>query len=118
MPAPAARRDIWAHHAWADAEHWRVFEAFPAVFLDAALFERLHHIHLSQRAWVWAIGDRGREFTFSTPGDFTPAALKDFAIGNHQALAVIATLGDSELERQIDIPWFRDPPFSSAWARD
>jgi len=72
-------RDMWAHHAWADAEHWRAFEAFPAALKDAALFERLHHLHLTQSAWVWAISDRRLEFVFTKPGDFTAEALKSFA---------------------------------------
>jgi len=103
-------RDMWAHHAWADAEHWRAFEAFPTALEDAALFERLHHLHLTQSAWVWAISDRRVEFVFSKPGDFTADALKHFAMGNHQTLAIAATQDESELERRISIPWFADPP--------
>ena len=110
MPPTDTLRDLWAHHAWADAEHWRAFEAFPAAFEDAALFERLHHLHLTQSAWAWAISDRRREFVFSKPGDFTAYALKDFAMGNHQTLALAATQDESELERRIGIPWFNDPP--------
>jgi uncharacterized damage-inducible protein DinB len=111
MRATSLLRDMWLHHAWADAEHWRAFEAFPAALQDPTLFERLHHVHLTQSAWAWAISDRQQEFVFSKPGDFTPAAaLKDFAMTTHQALARAAALSDSELERLIDIPWFTDPP--------
>ena len=49
------------------------------------------------------------EFAFSTPGDFTPPALKAFAIAAHRALALCATLNESELERRIDIPWITGP---------
>jgi len=111
MSATDTLRDIWRHHAWADAEHWRVFEAFPAALADAALFERLHHLFLTQSAWVSAIGDRRLEFVSSKPADFTTAvALKDVAMRNHQALALVATLDESELDRLIDIPWLTDPP--------
>ena len=110
MPTADTLRDLWAHHAWADAEHWRAFEAFPAALADAALFERLHHVHLTQSAWVWAISDRRREFLFSKPGDFAPGALRDFAMANHAALATFAaTLDESALERRIGIPWSPDP---------
>ena len=110
MSATDALRDMWRHHEWADAEHWRAFESFPAALGDALLFERLHHLHLTQSAWVWAIGDRRQEFVFSKREDFTAVALKDFAMSSHQALALAATVGESELERLIGIPWFTDPP--------
>ncbi len=110
MPTADILRDIWSHHAWADAEHWRAFEAFPIVFQDSALFSRLHHLHLTQHAWVWALGDRREAFVFTTPGDFTAEALKAFARDKHQALALISTAGESELERRVGIPWLKDPP--------
>ena len=103
-------RDLWAHHAWADAEHWRAFEASPAALTDSVLFARLHHLHLTQSAWVWAIGDRARDFIFSQPADFTPPALKDFAVCQHEALALIAKQDEVSLERRIGIPWFTNPP--------
>ena len=42
MSATETLRDIWAHHAWADAEHWRAFEAFPMALQDGDVFARLH----------------------------------------------------------------------------
>ena len=77
---------------------------------DSDVFTRLHHLHLTQSAWVWAIREPRGEFAFSTPGDFTPSALKAFAIAAHRTLALCATLNESELERRIDIPWFTRPP--------
>ena len=109
MAATETLQDIWAHHAWADAEHWRSFEAFPMALRDSDVFARLHHLHLTQSAWVWAISEPRGEFAFSTPGDFTPPALKTFAIAAHRALALCATLNESELERRIDIPWVTSP---------
>jgi uncharacterized damage-inducible protein DinB len=104
-------RDLWNHHAWADAEHWRAFSELPAVFEDRALFERLHHLHLTQSAWVWAIGDRRDEFVMSSPTDFVPAlALKEFAIRNHASLIKAAASDGPALDRIIGIPWFPDPP--------
>lgn len=98
---------IWAHHAWADAEHWRALELFPPALEDQALRERLHHVHLTQRAWIWAIGDRRSEFVFSTVTDFTDTgALKDFAIANHASLTALAAAETSELDRLIAVPWF------------
>ena len=60
---------------------------------DEALFARLHHLHLAQSAWVWAIGDRGDEFALSKAADFVPAlTLRVFAIQNHTALESLAAL--------------------------
>src|SRR5204863_1532432 len=74
-------RDLWNHHAWADAEHWGAFAAFPRALEDRPLLERLHHLHLTQSAWVWAIGERRDEFVFSNTTDFVPIlTLRDFAM--------------------------------------
>jgi hypothetical protein len=88
-------RDLWKHHAWADAEHWCAFAAFPVALEDRALLERLHHLHLTQSAWVWAIGDRRDEFVFSNPTDFVPVlTLRDFAIRNHAALSTLSAVDE------------------------
>ncbi|MQA28776.1 MAG: hypothetical protein GEU82_02905 [Luteitalea sp.] len=111
MPARETLRDVWNHHAWADAEHWRAFAASPGALADVALFERLHHLHLTQSAWVWAIGDRRGEFVFTKATDFVPAlTLRDVAMRNHASLIAVASASaESELDRVIDIPWFTDP---------
>ena len=73
---------------------------------DEALFARLHHLHLAQSAWVWAIGDRGDEFALSKAADFVPAlTLRVFAIQNHTALESLAAPEESKLDRIIGIPW-------------
>ena len=62
---------------------------------------------LTQRAWIWAIGDRRLEFVFSRVTDFAPAGeLKAFAIVNHTSLSDVAAAEDSALDRPIAIPWF------------
>ena len=102
-------RDLWSHHAWADAEHWRAFGSFPGALDDEALFARLHHLHLAQSAWVWAIGDRRDAFVLSKATDFVPAlTLRAFAIQNHTALDALAAAEEPTLDRIIGIPWFDD----------
>ncbi len=99
--------DLCHHHAWADAEHWRVFSAFPTAVDDETLFDRLHHIHLTQSAWVWAFGNRRDAFVFSKATDFSPAiALKVFAIQSHAQLDAVTLSEESGLDRRIAIPWF------------
>ena len=107
MGGRSTLRDVWNHHAWADAEHWRAFTAHPVVLEDEALFKRLHHLHVTQSSWVWAIGDRSDDFTFRKHTDFVPAlTLRAFAIQNHTALSTLAASEESALDRPIPIPWF------------
>ena len=102
-------RDLLSHHAWADAEHWRAFGVFPGALDDEALFARLHHLHLTQSAWVWAIGNRRDEFVLSKATDFVPAlTLRAFAIQNHMALEAVAASGESTFDRIIGIPWLEN----------
>jgi len=42
--------ELYAHQEWADAEHWRAFEAHSTALKDKALYERLHH-NSSSAAW-------------------------------------------------------------------
>jgi uncharacterized damage-inducible protein DinB len=107
-------RDFYGHHAWADAEHWRAIEAHPPACEDAALTTRLHHIHLVQRAFLWAIGDRAADFVLTTPADFGSLAdLKRHAQGSHAEFdRVLRSVTDSRLDERIGMPWFKDPPLS------
>src|SRR5208337_1920874 len=56
--------ELYAHQEWADAEHWRAFEAYPAALADKAIRERLFHIHLVQHGFLWVTGPRTAEFDF------------------------------------------------------
>src|SRR5919108_2065113 len=55
-------RDLYAHQAWADAEHWRAIAAHQPAADDRIIQERLRHIHVVQRAFLWATRARGGEF--------------------------------------------------------
>ena len=44
MAEGSVLRDLWNHHAWADAEHWGAFEAFPRALEDRSLLERLRQL--------------------------------------------------------------------------
>ncbi len=63
-------RDLYGHQIWADAEHWRAIGAHPVAAQDAAIKNRLHHIHLVQHGFLWAAGDRRTGFTFTKADDF------------------------------------------------
>lgn len=107
-------RDLYGHQAWADAEHWRAFEACPTARDDQAIRNRLHHLHLVQRAFTWAVGDRKTEFAFSKPEDFKSFDdLKAFARETHANLdRFLSQLADVRLAEEVSIPWFKDPPLT------
>jgi uncharacterized damage-inducible protein DinB len=104
--------DLYGHQAWADAEHWRALEAQPGALEDPAIRNRLHHYHLTQHAFLLIV--RGDPLSFPRLEDFsTMASLKDYARMHHrEALEFVGRASESELERLVVIPWFKDPPIS------
>ena len=107
--------DFYGHQVWADAEHWRAVEAHPPAAQDAAIRNRLHHIHIVQRAFLWAVGDRAEGLALTKADDFASLpALRRYAREYHDEVArVLESVTDSRLAERIDIPWFKDPPLSA-----
>jgi uncharacterized damage-inducible protein DinB len=107
-------RDFCAHQFWADAEHWRAIERHPPAANDAVMKTRLHHIHMVQHAFLWAVGDRATDFSITKPDDFASLAdLNAYARGAHDGLArFLDSVTGAHLDDRIAIPWFRDPPLS------
>lgn len=54
MDATLIIRDLFRHMAWADAEVWRAVLASPPAAADPVVNDRLHHLHLVQRAFLGA----------------------------------------------------------------
>ena len=107
-------RDLFKHQAWADAEYWRVIEAHPPAREDGVIHNRLHHIHLVQRLFIWAVGDRNCEFAFGKPGDFkTFDELKAFA---RESLVIteqfLTGVTETRLSESVTFSWFKDPPLT------
>jgi multidrug efflux pump subunit AcrA (membrane-fusion protein) len=101
--------DLYGHQAWADAEHWRAFDAHPPALSDTALWKRLYHVHLVQRAFLRII--TGEPLVFEKVDTFTPETLKAFARASaEQAAGWLHEAGSEALERRLVIPWFKDPP--------
>jgi uncharacterized damage-inducible protein DinB len=109
-------RDLYAHQAWADAEHWKAIEASPAALADDAIGRRLFHIHQVQRFFRWAVGSRDRTPALAKPEEFPDAAqLKAWGRAYHDEMAsFLADLTDTRLRERVDIPWFKDPPLELA----
>jgi uncharacterized damage-inducible protein DinB len=107
-------QDLFGHQEWADAEHWRAIAANPAARDDQAIRNRLHHIHLVQRGFTWAVGERTTGFTFSTPDDFdTFDDLRAFARASHANIdQLLSGITDPRLNESVTIEWFKDPPLT------
>lgn len=102
--------ELYAHQEWADAEHWRAFEAHPVALEDKAIRERLHHIHLVQHAFLWITGPRTAGFDSKKLEDFaTIADLKKYAREGLTALNSFVRSVDPDRTGTIEVPWFRPP---------
>lgn len=107
-------RDMYGHQAWADAELWRAIGAHPPSRDDQTIHDRLHHLHLVQRGFMWAAGDQSAGFSFSKPDDFKSFdELLTFAKQSHGLIdQFLAGLPDTKLAESVTIPWFQDPPLT------
>jgi uncharacterized damage-inducible protein DinB len=107
-------RDLYDHQAWADAEHWRAIDAWPPSRSDRAIRDRLHHIHLVQRSFLWTAGDRRAPFVMTRSEEFTsPEDLKRYGREYHGEIAAyLAAVSDARLAEMVTISWFQDPPLS------
>jgi uncharacterized damage-inducible protein DinB len=106
-------RDLYAHQAWADAEHWNGIGAHPAAREDAAIRQRLHHIHFVQHAFLWTVGPRDHPFALTKPADFTSFdQLREYAREYHVQAPFLRDLRDARLAEPVSIVWFKDPPLT------
>ena len=107
-------RDMFDHQFWADAEHWNALASHAPAHDDQAIRNRLHHIHIVQRAFFWAIGGGATPFEFSKADDFASFdSLRTFARGSHDMIrGGLDSLSDARLAEPIQIPWFKDPPLT------
>ena len=103
--------ELYLHQEWADAEHWRAFEAYPAALADQAIRGRLHHIHLVQSGFLWVVEGKNTKFTITKVEDYANMAdLKVFARKYHSEMfAMLGELDEARLAETIDVPWFRPP---------
>lgn len=104
-------RELYLHQEWADAEHWRAFEAYPAALDDQKIRERLHHIHLVQSAFLWVTRDPTAMFVITRIEDYPNLAdLKALARKYHSRMsAMLAELDETSLAKTIEVPWFQPP---------
>ncbi len=103
--------ELFAHQEWADAEHWRAFEAHPAALEDKAIRERLLHIHRVQHALLWATNPVKTDFAFKKPEDFSSLGeLKKYAReGLNGMKELLKSLSPDNMEEMIEVVWFKPP---------
>jgi uncharacterized damage-inducible protein DinB len=104
-------QELYGHQEWADAEHWRAFEAHPPALEDKAIRERLLHIHLVQHGFLWVTGPRTEQFSMKKIEDFsTMADLKTYAQrGLAELREALKAFSSVQIEEVIEVPWFRPP---------
>jgi uncharacterized damage-inducible protein DinB len=107
-------RDLQGHQVWADAEHWRAIAAHPPARDDLAIRNRLHHIAIVQRGFLWIAGGRQGSFAFTTAEEFaTLEDLKQYSREYHDRFsAFMDSVSDARLDTLVEIPWFKDPPLT------
>jgi uncharacterized damage-inducible protein DinB len=101
-----AIRELYRHMEWADAKVW---EAVPlaAEPPDEILRERLVHIHVVQRAFLYAWTGGPVTESFKSGKDFpTLAAARAWAQPYYgQAYAFLDSLPDDRLGETVTLPW-------------
>ena len=96
--------DLYRHQAWADATMWSAVMASTAATTDAAIQERLAHIHLVQR--VYLQGWQGREFDPTIPAFVDAASRMRWGHEYHQAATpFIEALDADRLDEVFPLPW-------------
>lgn len=107
-------RDMFLHQFWADATLWNAIAAHEPARNDKTILDRLHHIHLVQRVFMWGVRQDGTPFALSQPKDFaTFDDLRVFARDSHAEIQrMLDSVSDGRLAEPITIPWFRDPPLT------
>jgi len=95
--------DLFRHMDWADALTWQSVLQSPSAISDQTIRERLHHIHLCQRAWlrIW-LAEPVDPHAGESLGIIS---LSSWAREYHaDAARYLATVRESQLEAQIAVP--------------
>lgn len=108
--------DLYAHQAWASAEHWRAILATAAAAADPALHNRLHHITQVQQYFLWVARGARAPISPSKASDF--ATLADLSVAARRAdadaLVFVESMDEALIDVPVAIPWFKNPPLTLA----
>src|SRR6476646_5923504 len=100
-------RELYGHQAWADSVLWQALAAQPGALDDRTIRERLHHLHLVQRLFLWASRGGEGEFTRSKVEDVPDiiAIAPDVRRYHDEAIAHVAALSAARRAETLNIPW-------------
>jgi uncharacterized damage-inducible protein DinB len=104
MNASGLLKDLFRHMEWADALVWSVALKTPTLVGDTSLRERLHHVHLVQRAFlhVW----RGEQMHFEGTDALRGKSLAKWGREYHSDVrGFLATLEGPQLDDPVHLPW-------------
>jgi uncharacterized damage-inducible protein DinB len=104
MDAPGILRELFRHMEWADALVWDAVFTAPAAVEDSVVHQRLHHLHLVQRAFllIW----RGQPVEFRGTEAFPPDQLARWGHEYHHDVASFLTpLAPPSLDAEVHLPW-------------
>ncbi len=106
--------DMFAHQAWANAEHWRAIRAHAPAAADRAIRDRLHHIVLVEQLFLWLARRAGDEFCLTKSDDYADlAALEPEAMRvDKEMIEYVRDATPDALARDTQIAWFKDPPLT------
>ena len=97
--------ELFRHMEWADAKVWNAIPAAAAA--DRVLRERLVHIHVVQRAFLYAWTGRPVQDAFKKGNDFpTLGAVRAWAQPYYlDAAAFVESLDQGRLAQPLTLPW-------------
>src|ERR1051325_888786 len=105
MNATTNFQELFRHMEWADAAVWTAVLAHAEAADNAALRDRLYHLHMVQRAFlqVW----RGDDTTTTTPESFGDSvSLLDWARAYYMEVnKYLGGLGKEDLAQPLAVPW-------------
>jgi uncharacterized damage-inducible protein DinB len=104
--------ELYQHQAWADDEHWKIFDTNPNVLEDEKIRKRIQHIYQVQRAFLLVCQKKvlNRRLLAEIQD---MSVLKKYAEENHkEAIEFVKNISDEQLKEIVNIPWFKDPPLS------
>src|SRR3982751_3673407 len=99
-------QELFRHMEWADSVVWAAVLAHAEAADDAALRDRLHHLHMVQQAFlrVW----RGDHTRTQAPTFEDIASLLAWARAYYaEANEYLGNLGEQDLDQPLAVPWAR-----------
>jgi uncharacterized damage-inducible protein DinB len=104
MDALELLRELFRQMEWADALVWKAVFGAPAAAADSVIRQRLHHLHLVQRAFllIW----RSQPMDFKGTDSWTPEQLARWGYEYHRDVAgFLDSLTPASLDGEVHLPW-------------